>query len=80
IKIGPIVLTGGKVQFSDYFIQPNYSADLSELAGRLSAFSSEQPAGEQGPQLADVELRGRAQGTASLEITGQVNPLAKPLA
>lgn len=80
IKIGPIVLTGGRVQFSDYFIQPNYSADLSELAGRLSSFSSEQPASQQAPQLADVELRGRAQGTASLEITGQVNPLAKPLA
>jgi stage V sporulation protein SpoVS len=79
VKVGPIVLTGGRVQFSDYFIQPNYSADLSELAGRLSAFSSEQPASGQAPQLADVELRGRAQGTASLEITGQVNPLAKPL-
>ncbi|CAB5661196.1 Uncharacterized protein involved in outer membrane biogenesis [Delftia tsuruhatensis] len=80
VNVGPIVLTGGRVQFSDYFIQPNYSADLSELAGRLSAFSSQQTSGQQGPQLADVELRGRAQGTAFLEITGQVNPLAKPLA
>ena len=80
IQMGPMVLTGGKVQFSDYFIQPNYSADLSELAGRLSAFSSQPPEGQQGVQLADLELRGRAQGTASLEITGQVNPLARPLA
>ncbi|MDR0227063.1 MAG: DUF748 domain-containing protein [Burkholderiaceae bacterium] len=80
VKVGPILLTGGQVRFSDYFIQPNYSADLSELAGRLSAFSSQPPAGQEGPQLADLELRGRAQGTASLEITGQINPLAKPLA
>ncbi len=80
VQVGPIVLTGGKVQFSDYFIQPNYSADLSELAGRLSAFSSQPPQGAQGPQLAELELRGKAQGTASLEITGQVNPLARPLA
>jgi hypothetical protein len=31
-------------------------------------------------QLADLELRGRAQGTASLEVLGKINPLAKPLA
>jgi hypothetical protein len=30
--------------------------------------------------LADVSLRGRVQGTASLEITGKANPLARPLA
>ena len=33
-------LTNGAVRFSDFFIKPNYSADLSELTGRLSAFSS----------------------------------------
>ncbi|TYK68428.1 DUF748 domain-containing protein [Comamonas sp. Z3] len=80
IKVGPIVLTGGKVQFSDYFIQPNYSADLSELTGRLSAFSSQAPAGQAGPQMADLEIKGRAQGTAKLDISGKINPLAKPLA
>lgn len=80
IKVGPIVLTGGKVQFSDYFIQPNYSADLSELSGRLSAFSSQAPEGQDEPQMADLEIKGRAQGTASLDITGKINPLARPLA
>lgn len=80
IKVGPIVLTGGKVQFSDYFIQPNYSADLSELTGRLSAFSSQAPAGQAEPQMADLEIKGRAQGTAQLDISGKINPLAKPLA
>ena len=80
IKVGPMVLTGGKVQFSDYFIQPNYSADLSELTGRLSAFSSEAPAGQAEPQMADLEIKGRAQGTAMLDIGGKINPLAKPLA
>ena len=80
IKVGPIMLTGGKVQFSDYFIQPNYSADLSELTGRLSEFASQPPQGQQEPLMADLELRGRAQGTASLDITGKINPLAKPLA
>ena len=79
IDMGPITLAGGTVKFSDRFIKPNYSADLSELAGRMSAFSSESVPG-QAPQLADLELRGKAEDTASLEITGKLNPLVKPLA
>ncbi|WP_236749173.1 DUF748 domain-containing protein [Acidovorax carolinensis] len=78
VVFGPVSLVNGKVLFSDFFIKPNYSADLTELTGKLSAFSS-QPAGSE-PVLADLELRGRAEGSASLEITGKLNPLAKPLA
>lgn len=78
IQFGPVSLVHGKVAFSDRFIKPNYSASLTELTGQLSAFSSVSPEGS--PQLADLELRGRAEGTASLEILGQLNPLAKPLA
>ena len=64
--------------FSDRFVKPNYSANLSELTGKLGAFSSVPAQGQ--VQLADLELRGRAEGTASLEILGKLNPLAKPLA
>ena len=78
VVFGPVSLVNGKVLFSDFFIKPNYSADLSELTGKLSAFSSEAPGGE--PVLADLELRGRAEDSASLEVTGKLNPLAKPLA
>lgn len=78
INFGPITLVNGRVAFSDFFIKPNYSADLSELAGKLSAFSSVPVQGV--PQLADLELRGKAEGTASLDIKGKLNPLAKPLA
>ena len=94
VHFGPLSLINGKVLFSDRFIKPNYSADLTELTGKLSAFSSEAPAaaapvagasapaGNAGPtvNMADLELRGRAEGTASLEILGKLNPLAKPLA
>lgn len=80
IRFGPVSLTGGRVHFTDYFIQPNYSADLSELTGRLSAFSSVPASTGAAPEMADLELRGRVEGTASLEITGKLNPLAKPLA
>ncbi|WP_411879012.1 DUF748 domain-containing protein [Polaromonas sp. YR568] len=86
VSFGPISLINGKVLFSDRFVKPNYSADLTDLTGKLSAFSSLPPAGATGaaaaaaPNMADLELRGRAEGTASLEILGKLNPLAKPLA
>ena len=75
IQMGPLSLLNGRVQFSDRFIQPNYSADLSALTGRLSAFSSTAT-----QELAELELRGRAEDTAELEVRGRLNPLAKPLA
>jgi hypothetical protein len=82
INFGPMSLINGKVLFSDRLIKPNYSADLTELSGKLSAFSSIPPATAAGaaPNMADLELRGKAEGTASLEILGKLNPLAKPLA
>ena len=87
VNIGPISLINGRVYFTDHFVKPNYSANLSELNGRLSAFSSVPglapaagAAGGPAVQMADLELRGRAEGTASLEILGKLNPLAKPLA
>ncbi|RYX92367.1 MAG: DUF748 domain-containing protein [Comamonadaceae bacterium] len=89
INFGPMSLVNGKVLFSDRFVKPNYSADLTELSGKLGAFSSV-PAGTTATgssgtatsafEMADLELRGRAESTASLEIFGKLNPLAKPLA
>ncbi|MFN7120667.1 MAG: DUF748 domain-containing protein [Hydrogenophaga sp.] len=79
IRLGPISLVNGRVRFSDRFIKPNYTANLSELTGSLGAFSNAQPAGA-APELAALSLRGRAEGTAALEIDGQLNPLAQPLA
>lgn len=78
IHFGPISMLGGRINFTDHFIKPNYSADLSELAGKLSAFSSQTANGD--IQLADLELRGRAEGTATLEVLGKINPLVKPIA
>jgi len=80
VKMGPIAVVGGRVNYSDRFVKPNYNANLSELSGRLAAFSSEAPATGQPPQLAELMLRGRVEGTATLEINGKVNPLARPLA
>ena len=77
VNFGPMSIVNGRIDFTDLFIRPNYSADLSALTGKLSAFSSKPKEGE--PVLADLELRGKAQQTAALEITGKLNPLVKPL-
>jgi len=74
IKVGVTKLINGRVDFSDHFVRPNYSAALTELNGQLGAFSS----GSR--DAAALALRGRAAGTALLEISGQLNPTVRPLA
>lgn len=74
IRVGATKLSNGKVDFSDRFVRPNYSAALTELNGSLGAFRSDTR------EMATLQLRGRAAGTALLEIGGQINPFAKPLA
>ena len=78
LRFGPMQLTQGRVQFSDRFIQPNYSASLSELKGRIGSLSSAAIQPGAAAELADVELHGRAEGTALLDIVGKLNPLAQP--
>lgn len=79
VRVGPVSLVNGRVLFSDRFIRPNYTANLSELTGSLSSFISAAPEAGQPPALADLSLKGRAEGTAQLDISGKINPLATPL-
>ena len=78
IELGPIGVVKGRVLFSDQFIRPNYSADITELVGSLGALSSQASAAD--TALADLSLRGRVAGTGSLEVTGRINPLTRPVA
>ncbi|WP_298831515.1 DUF748 domain-containing protein [uncultured Piscinibacter sp.] len=74
VAVGGVKLSSGRIDFSDRFIRPNYSANLTELNGTLGAFRS----GTR--EMATLELRGRAAGTALLDIRGSLNPTADPLA
>jgi hypothetical protein len=78
IRLGPTRLVNGRVSFSDHFVKPNYSANLTQLDGSLGAFSS--VSDPQTSQMADLQLTGRAEGTAQLSVNGKLNPLAQPLA
>ena len=71
LRIGKISMQGGNIEFSDFFIKPNYSANLTALGGSVGEMRAD--------KAGDVELRGKVAGSAPLEILGQVNPLAPTL-
>jgi len=73
LEVGRITLHGGQVNYTDNFIKPNYSADLTEISGKVGTFGT----GSTTP--ANVELDGQVNGNAPLTINGSVNPLT-PLA
>ncbi len=73
IKIGTVTLQGGTINFSDRHIEPNYSANLLEIGGRISGLSSEED------KFADLDLKGKLGDYAPLEITGRINPLREDL-
>ncbi|MEK8049478.1 DUF748 domain-containing protein [Ideonella sp. DXS22W] len=74
LAIGGTRLVNGRIDFTDRFIRPNYSARLSALNGQLGALRSDTR------EMAALALSGRAADTATLEISGQLNPTARPLA
>jgi len=72
IRINSLVLSGGRVRFTDNFIRPNYSASLQDVGGTVSGLSSASDAN------ANVSLRGVVNG-APLSIAGLINPLKRDL-
>jgi hypothetical protein len=71
ISVNSITLKDGRANFTDRFVKPNYTADLSRIAGTVSAVSSTNP------QPAKVSITGRVYDTAPLSISGIVQPFAK---
>ncbi len=69
ISIDKITLQGGTIDFIDHSIKPTFSANLLEVGGRISGLSSE------ADKFGDVELRGKYDRYAPLEIIGKINPL-----
>lgn len=70
IKIAKVTLQGGTVNFSDFFVKPNYSANLTKVGGRVTGLSSAENT------IADMELRGRYANSAPVTVLAKLNPLA----
>ena len=69
IRIDQVTLQGGLVSITDNFIKPNYSANLTDIGGRITGLSSATDS------TADIDLRGAYDG-APVTIAGKLNPLA----
>jgi uncharacterized protein involved in outer membrane biogenesis len=69
IKIDRVSLNRGIIDFSDYFIRPNYSVRFHDLGGRISGLES------MADKRADVLLEGMWADHAPVKISGQINPL-----
>ncbi|HET7400809.1 MAG TPA: DUF748 domain-containing protein, partial [Usitatibacter sp.] len=70
-SIARVQLSNGEVEFSDFFIRPNYSVHLTDLEGRLDGLAAS--------QAGTVQVTARVDGAAPVDIRGTVNPFAKPL-
>ncbi len=74
IRVGGIEFVRGNVNFTDNFVRPNYTANLTDLGGTVGALSSD------GGGPAEVSIRSRVDRDAPVQIEGRLNPFATPLA
>lgn len=70
IRIAKVTLQNGTVNFSDFFVRPNYTVNVTRVAGRVNGLSSA------ADTVADLELRGKYANSAPVQVTGKLNPLA----
>ncbi|NID15230.1 DUF748 domain-containing protein [Luteibacter yeojuensis] len=70
IQIGQVSLTRGHLNYTDNFIKPNYTADVTELTGKIGAFGT-----TGGAAPAELTVQGQLDGNAPVDIRGTVNPL-----
>ena len=71
VTIGQINLRGGDVHFSDFFIKPNYSANLAAVQGTISELKPETPG--------DLAIQAKLDNAAPVDVRGKINPLGKDL-
>ena len=69
VRIDRITFVDSRLNFTDHFIRPNYTADVGELQGAVTGLSSD-PASR-----ATVDLKGRYDSASPVVIAGTVNPL-----
>ncbi len=73
IRIGAMSFTRGNVNFTDNFIKPNYTANITGLGGTVTTLASDSA------EPATLMLAGRIDDDAPVDIGGRLNPLAPTL-
>jgi len=74
LHCGGVEFSGGKVDYTDDYIQPNFSADLTGIEGQIGAFGTE------GGAPATVDVQAQLNDNGPVVITGTIDPLARPAA
>ncbi len=70
LRFGQIILQGGRINYTDLFIKPNFTANLTDIGGKVGAFGSVDPT------PAEINLAGKLDTTAPITISGKLNPVA----
>lgn len=70
MRIGGITLANGQLNYTDNYIRPHYTANMTRLAGRIGAFGT-----APGAPPASVAVHAALNGRSPIDITGSVNPL-----
>jgi len=70
IHIGEVTLANGQLNYTDNFIKPNYTANLTSLTGRVGAFGT--TAGE---PPAELVAQAKLDDASPVDISGSINPL-----
>ncbi|MFJ3056697.1 DUF748 domain-containing protein [Herbaspirillum sp. NPDC087042] len=73
VRVGKVVINGGNINYTDNFVKPNYTANMTGLSGSIGEISSEKP------QPAPINISGKIDNDAPLQISGALNPLFKPM-
>ncbi|WP_118181483.1 DUF748 domain-containing protein [Paraburkholderia phosphatilytica] len=73
LHFGQLLLEDGRVNYTDDFIKPNFTANLVSIQGKVGAF------GTQSTTPAPVDIAAKLAANGPISIRGTVNPLiAKP--
>jgi len=73
IRVSQTVLQSGNINFTDNFVKPNYTVNMTGMNGTIGSIASDQEA------PAAIDLRGKIDNDAPLQISGTLNPLFKPM-
>ena len=70
ITIGAVTFTNAQLNYVDRSLKPGVSLSVAQVSGSISGLSTENLS------RADVDIRGKVDNTAAMEITGKINPLS----
>lgn len=72
LHVGEIALASGKIDYTDNFIKPNFSANLVDFGGTIGTIGTDVA------EPAAVDLKARLNESGPVAISGTMNPLAAP--